>query len=87
MKEQNDSIEQSQKLGRLLNGLHCHVNLIPVNPTAQGPFERTDLVNAKTFQGGLKQYGIPSTIRMEKGIDINDGCGQLRERAIDKFNN
>ena len=87
LKEQNDSIEQAQKLGRLLNGLHCHVNLIPVNPTAQGPFERTDLVNAKTFQGGLKQYGIPSTIRMEKGIDINAGCGQLRERAIDIFNN
>ncbi len=87
LKEQNDSIEQAQKLGRLLNGLHCHVNLIPVNPTAQGPFERTDLVNAKTFQGGLKQYGIPSTIRMEKGIDINAGCGQLRARAVDILNN
>ena len=83
LKEQNDSVEQAQKLGRLLNGLHCHVNLIPVNPTMEGPFERTDLAAAKDFQGGLKQYGIPSTIRMEKGIDINAGCGQLRERAID----
>ena len=83
LKEQNDSIEQAQKLGRLLNGLHCHVNLIPVNPTKEGPFERTDLAAAKDFQGGLKQYGIPSTLRMEKGIDINAGCGQLRERAID----
>mgnify|MGYP005626674997 FL=1 len=83
LKEQNDSVEQAQKLGRLLNGLHCHVNLIPVNPTKMGPFERTDLNSAKEFQGGLKQYGIPSTVRMEKGIDINAGCGQLRERAID----
>ena len=83
LKEQNDSLEQAQKLGRLLNGLHCHVNLIPVNPTKEGPFERTDLEAAKQFQGGLKQYGIPSTLRMEKGIDINAGCGQLRERAID----
>ena len=87
LKEQNDSVDQARKLGRLLNGLHCHVNLIPVNPTAGGPFERTDLISAKSFQGGLKQYGIPSTIRMEKGIDINAGCGQLRERAIDIFNN
>jgi len=87
LKEQNDSIEQAQKLGRLLNGLHCHVNLIPVNPTTEGPFERTDLISAKSFQGGLKQYGIPSTIRMEKGIDINAGCGQLRERAIDILKN
>ena len=83
LKEQNDSLEQAQKLGRLLNGLHCHVNLIPVNPTKEGPFERTDLEAAKAFQGGLKQYGIPSTLRMEKGIDINAGCGQLRERTID----
>ena len=83
LKEQNDSIEQAQKLGRLLNGLHCHVNLIPVNPTKEGPFQRTDTNAAKIFQSGLKQYGIPSTLRMEKGIDINAGCGQLRERAID----
>lgn len=83
LKDQNDSIEQAQKLGRLLNGLHCHVNLIPVNPTTDGPFERTDLSNAKVFQGGLKQYGIPSTVRVEKGIDINAGCGQLRARVVD----
>ena len=82
LKEQNDSIEQAQKLGRLLNGLHCHVNLIPVNPTREGPYEKTDATSARIFQGGLKQYGIPSTIRMEKGIDINAGCGQLRARAI-----
>ena len=85
LKEQNDSIEHAQKLGRLLNGLHCHVNLIPVNPTTAGPFERTDQASAKVFQGGLKQYGIPSTIRMEKGIDINAGCGQLRARVIDNL--
>jgi len=83
LKEQNDSIEHAQKLGRLLNGLHCHVNLIPVNPTGEGPFERTDKSSEKIFQGGLKQYGIPSTVRMEKGIDINAGCGQLRARVID----
>ena len=85
LKGQNDSIEQAQKLGRLLNGLHCHVNLIPVNPTKQGPFERTDQSAARIFQGGLKQYGIPSTIRMEKGIDINAGCGQLRDRVISEI--
>lgn len=82
LKEQNDSIEQAQKLGKLLNGLHCHVNLIPVNPTKEGPFERTDMTSAKVFQGGLKQYGIPSTVRVEKGIDINAGCGQLRARVV-----
>ena len=85
LKEQNDSIEHAQKLGRLLNGLHCHVNLIPVNPTREGPFGRTDRSSEKIFQGGLKQYGIPSTVRTEKGIDINAGCGQLRARVVDNI--
>ncbi|MDA1279642.1 MAG: 23S rRNA (adenine(2503)-C(2))-methyltransferase RlmN [Chloroflexi bacterium] len=85
LKGQNDSIEQAQKLGRLLNGLHCHVNLIPVNPTSGGVYERPEMSLAKIFQGGLKQYGIPSTVRMEKGIDINAGCGQLRARVIDNI--
>ena len=83
LKNQNDSVTQSPKLGVLLRGLLCHVNLIPVNPTSNGPYERTDLGNAKEFQVGLQEFGIPSTVRMEKGIDINAGCGQLRARALE----
>ena len=83
LKGQNDSVTQSHKLGVLLRGLLCHVNLIPVNPTSNGPYERTDLGNAKEFQVGLQEFGIPSTVRMEKGIDINAGCGQLRARVLE----
>ncbi len=83
LKNQNDSVTQSHKLGVLLRGLLCHVNLIPVNPTSDGPYERTDLGNAKEFQVGLQEFGIPSTVRMEKGIDINAGCGQLRARVLE----
>ena len=83
LKGQNDSVTQSHKLGVLLRGLLCHVNLIPVNPTGDGPYERTDLGNAKEFQVGLQEFGIPSTVRMEKGIDINAGCGQLRARVLE----
>ena len=83
LKDQNDSVAQSHKLGVLLRGLLCHVNLIPVNPTSNGPYERTDLGNAKEFQVGLQEFGIPSTVRMEKGIDINAGCGQLRARVLE----
>ena len=83
LKNQNDSVTQSHKLGVLLRGLLCHVNLIPVNPTSNGPYERTDLGNAKEFQVGLQEFGIPSTVRMEKGIDINAGCGQLRARVLE----
>jgi 23S rRNA (adenine2503-C2)-methyltransferase len=79
---QNDSVHQAHTLGRLLNGMLCHVNLIPVNPTADGLFGRPSRESRAAFQDTLRDYGVPSTIRMEKGIDINAGCGQLRARAV-----
>lgn len=77
---QNDSVEQAEALGRLLKDLTCHVNLIPVNPTDAGPFQRPSPACRTAFQERLREYGVPSTVRMEKGIDINAGCGQLRAR-------
>ncbi len=82
LKEQNDSIPHARRLGRLLIGLTCHVNLIPVNPTSEGMYARTSRGAAEKFQTELRRHGIPSTLRMEKGIDINAGCGQLRAREI-----
>ncbi len=81
LKDQNDSREQARRLGKMLQPLICHVNLIPVNPTAQGPYNRTDRTGAEAFQSELARFGVPSTQRMEKGIDIQAGCGQLRSRV------
>ena len=83
LRGQNDSLEHALKLGRLLNGINCHVNLIPVNPTADGPYARPDESQGKQFQEELAKMGVPSTVRIEKGIDINAGCGQLRARVLD----
>lgn len=82
LRGQNDSVEDADKLGGLLHELNCHVNLIPVNPTSEGPYSRTSRDGAARFQQTLRTWNIPSTIRMERGIDINAGCGQLRERAL-----
>ncbi len=79
---QNDSEAHADALGKLLKGMLCHVNLIPVNPTEDGPFKRPAREFRSAFQQKLREYGVPSTIRMEKGIDINAGCGQLRARAV-----
>ena len=82
LKGQNDQIGHAQKMGRALSGMLCHVNLIPVNPTSKGPYKRTSMAEARAFQRELSHFGVPSTLRIEKGIDINAGCGQLRARAI-----
>ncbi len=82
LRDQNDSTAQAAKLGRLLQGMLCHVNLIPVNPTGAGPYARPQRETSAAFQETLARHGVPSTVRTEKGIDINAGCGQLRARAL-----
>jgi len=82
LKGQNDTPKHAVKLGAILKDLLCHVNLIPVNPTGEGPYQRTSYKEAQRFQSDLKIFNVPSTVRMEKGIDIDAGCGQLRDRAL-----
>ncbi|GJM40411.1 MAG: putative dual-specificity RNA methyltransferase RlmN [Ardenticatenaceae bacterium] len=78
----NDTIEQARALGNLLKGMLCHVNLIPLNPTAgfSGGPSSNDRVDA--FITELSHYGVSSTVRVRRGIDIQAGCGQLRDRVI-----
>ena len=79
---QNDSEDHANKLGKLLQPLLCHLNLIPVNPTINSDYERSRSENIKKFRKIISNYDVPSTIRMEKGIDINAGCGQLKSEFI-----
>ncbi len=81
---ENDTPEHAKKLVDLLKGLMCHVNLIPVNPTENGPYSRPSDRRSSLFREILSKAGIPNTVRQEKGIDINAGCGQLRARALDE---
>lgn len=73
----NDTPEIAKKLAAKLRGLMCHVNAIPLNPTAGFSGTATDRQRAIIFKETLEQAGIPCTIRMRRGIDIQAGCGQL----------
>lgn len=73
----NDMPEVARKLAARLKGLLCHVNAIPLNPTAGYAGQATDRERAEVFKQTLEQAGIPCTIRMRRGIDIQAGCGQL----------
>lgn len=79
----NDGEAQARAVGELLRGLPAQVNLIPLNPTTgyDGTPTRSDA--AKRFQEILAQeFGLPSTVRQRRGIDIAAGCGQLAVAAI-----
>ncbi len=77
---ENDTEEQAHALGQLLQTLDAHVNLIPLNPTSGFAGQPSRELGAKQFQTILAQYGLPSTVRQRRGIDIAAGCGQLRAR-------
>ena len=79
----NDTPEEAHKLATRLKGLLCHVNAIPLNPTQGYKGQGTTRERAQRFKELLEQAGIPCTIRMRRGIDIQAGCGQLASKGKD----
>ncbi|MBI5650686.1 MAG: 23S rRNA (adenine(2503)-C(2))-methyltransferase RlmN [Chloroflexi bacterium] len=75
----NDNPNQARALAKLLDGMLCHVNLIPLNPTASSPYKRTPPARVRQFAKVLTDANIATTLRVEKGIEIAAGCGQLRQ--------
>jgi 23S rRNA (adenine2503-C2)-methyltransferase len=75
--EVNDTPEQAFLLAKKLKGLLCHVNVIPLNPTLGFSGQATTRERAEKFEQILSGYGIPCTIRLRRGLDIQAGCGQL----------
>lgn len=80
---ENDSVEHAEELSKLIKGIKCHVNLIPVNYVPERNYVRTPRNQIFAFEKTLKKNGINVTIRREHGSDIDAACGQLRakERA------
>ncbi|MCL0088426.1 23S rRNA (adenine(2503)-C(2))-methyltransferase RlmN [Dehalococcoidia bacterium] len=74
----NDSVPLAIELANLLRGLNCHVNLIPVNPTAE--FKPPHRARIQAFHETLTRHHVSNTIRLRRGLDIHAGCGQLRAR-------
>ncbi len=80
----NDSKTDAEDLAKLVRRLHCHVNLIPVNPIKERDWRRPNRRNVLDFRNILERHGVVSTIRREMGQDIDGACGQLRKRYAKK---
>jgi len=79
----NDAPHQARSLAGLLSGLLCHVNLIPLNATPGAELRPSSREGTNAFRDELEGAGIATTVRMRRGIDIEAGCGQLRQRRAD----
>lgn len=79
----NDSEIQARQLAQRLQVFRrgeaalCHVNIILLNPTRQYAGQAAAREQAQLFRTILEENGIPCTIRLRRGIDIQAGCGQL----------
>ena len=82
-KENNDNIEDAKELVKLLKGMICHVNLIPINKIENGKFDKSSNENIIKFRDYLNDHGIVATIRRELGSDIDAACGQLRRKNLE----
>ena len=81
-KENNDNLEDAKALVKLLKGMLCHVNLIPINKIENGIYTKSTNENIMKFRDYLNENGIVATIRRELGSDIDAACGQLRRKNL-----
>lgn len=79
----NDRKEDAEQLIKLLKGMLCHVNLIPMNEVKESSLKKSSNSSIRNFKETLEAAGIETTIRRELGADINAACGQLRKSYIE----
>ena len=83
-KDNNDNLQDAKELVKLLKGMLCHVNLIPINKIENGKFDKSSNENIMKFRDYLNDHGIVATIRRELGSDIDAACGQLRRKELNR---
>lgn len=83
IKDLNDSPEHARKLGKLLDGLHAMINLIPLNPVPHFPYEKPSHHRCAAFLREVERYGHKATLRNERGTTIEAACGQLRNKRME----
>lgn len=81
-KENNDNLEDAKRLVKLLKGMLCHVNLIPINKIDNGNYVKSSNENILKFRDYLNENGVVATVRRELGADIDAACGQLRKKVL-----
>lgn len=83
---ENDSVKDANRLLRLLKGIPCKVNLIPLNEAPGIPYQRSSEECIHLFQERLIKGGITALIRTSKGADISAACGQLHGKTLNLSN-
>jgi 23S rRNA (adenine2503-C2)-methyltransferase len=76
---ENDTPAETRALLEFARGWMCHVNLIPVNPVAGSGAARPAENRTAEVAAVLQAAGVETSIRVERGADIDAACGQLAQ--------
>lgn len=74
---ENDSAQDAKRVGRLLQGIRCKINLLPFNAFPNSSFRRPTETAVTAFQAILRQKGYDVFVRKSRGADVFGACGQL----------
>jgi len=78
LRDVNDTLADAKRLVKLMHGLRCKINLLPLNEIPGVPYRRPREETVQQFQNYLLQHGISAFVRQSRGRDISAACGQLR---------
>jgi 23S rRNA (adenine2503-C2)-methyltransferase len=73
----NDSPGHARQLARRLGGRRVKVNVIPLNPAPEIPFDPPPPEDVDAFSALLAAAGVTVSVRRPRGRDILAACGQL----------
>jgi len=73
----NDTPAHARALARRLAGQRVKVNVIPLNPAPEIPFEAPSPEAVDAFGAALAAAGVTVSVRRPRGRDILAACGQL----------
>ena len=76
----NDGVSEAKELAKILKSLNCHINLIQYNPVSNLPFNTSPQKQVRVFREILHGAGIQVTQRLQRRVDIDAACGQLRQQ-------
>ena len=77
----NDRARDAEELAAVAVDLRAHVNLIPLNPTPGYAVQGSPPAVVQAFAASLRRAGVNTTVRRNRGVDIDGACGQLAARA------
>jgi 23S rRNA (adenine2503-C2)-methyltransferase len=80
----NEAEEDAARLARLVRGIPCKINVIPLNedPDFLAGLRQPEAATVNRFGAALRDAGLNATVRWSKGSDVAAACGQLKGRQV-----